>query len=129
MSKCKRQNKCFVPGCTTGYKSSKVKASLFAAPKDPERLKQWDKLIPRQDKALDESCVVCELHFEPHFVERHYKHIIQGEEIISPRGKPLLQSNACPTIFRNLPKYLSTSLPRKRTLSTSRYGKQQPEKK
>ncbi|KAH7954179.1 hypothetical protein HPB49_016121 [Dermacentor silvarum] len=50
---------------------------------------------------------VCELHFEPHCVVRDYVPIINGEEVRLPRGKPMLSSDAVPTILPNALAYLS----------------------
>lgn len=115
-AKRKKQSHCFVPGCTTGYKSNKNKLSLFLVPKDLSIREDWRKAIPRADKVLDETCCVCETHFEPNFIERHYRHVIDGKEVLTPRGKPLLKNDAIPTIFPNLPHYLSKKLPKKRSI-------------
>lgn len=112
----KLQSHCFVPGCTTGYRGNKTKLSRFQPPKNPEYLEKWQKAIPRADKLLDNSCVVCELHFDSRFIQRHYVHTIQGKEVLTPRGKPLLLEDAVPTIFPNLPHYLSKKLPVKRSI-------------
>ncbi|XP_067126884.1 uncharacterized protein [Centruroides vittatus] len=106
------QRHCFVPGCKTGN-NVKEKRTLFSAPKDEELRKKWSKLIPRGDKIFDEYCCVCELHFDEQFIERKFKHIINGEEVTIPRDRPKLVSDAIPTIFPNLPKYLSY-IPKKR---------------
>lgn len=110
----KRDSTCFVPGCNSGYRSCKTKFSLFRAPKEPERLQQWARNIKRGDKTLDDACVVCERHFEPSFIERTFKIVIQGKVEEIPRDVPLLVKEAVPTIFPDAPKYLSKPLPQKR---------------
>ncbi|XP_067133577.1 uncharacterized protein [Centruroides vittatus] len=107
---------CFVPLCKTGYRSCKEKKSLFLAPKDDNRRKDWEKLIRRSDLTLEPWHRVCELHFEEHFIIRNWKHIVKGEEVIIPRDVPILSVDAVPTKFEGYPKYYSNvSLPRKRS--------------
>ncbi|XP_049513943.1 uncharacterized protein LOC125941065 [Dermacentor silvarum] len=110
----RRQSHCFVPGCTTGYKSYKKKLSLFGVPKDQETHRKWQRNIPLADKPLERNAAVCELHFDPQFVSRHFEHIINGELVRLERGRPFLQPDAIPTIFPNVPKYLSKPVPKKR---------------
>ncbi|KAG0436875.1 hypothetical protein HPB47_017715 [Ixodes persulcatus] len=45
--------KCFVPRCTTGYKTCREKFSLFRAPKDEAQLNLWRHAIPRKDRRLE----------------------------------------------------------------------------
>uniref|UniRef100_A0A224Z0E4 Protein containing THAP domain n=1 Tax=Rhipicephalus zambeziensis TaxID=60191 RepID=A0A224Z0E4_9ACAR len=106
----KRDSTCFVPGCNSGYRSCKTKFSLFRAPKEPERLQQWARNIKRGGKTLDDACVVCERHFEPSFIERTFKIVIQGKVEEIPTDVPLLVKVAVPTIFPDAPKYLSKCL-------------------
>uniref|UniRef100_A0A224Z0Q4 Thap domain protein n=1 Tax=Rhipicephalus zambeziensis TaxID=60191 RepID=A0A224Z0Q4_9ACAR len=105
----RRRNHCYAPGCKTGYvfKKGGPKIALFGVPKDPNRRKVWEQNLRRLDKPLDDTCAVCELHFEPHFVLRDYVHRIQGQEVRIPRGKPILDPNAVPTILPNVPQYFS----------------------
>ncbi|XP_077531337.1 uncharacterized protein LOC144143461 [Haemaphysalis longicornis] len=110
----RRQSHCFVPGCTTGYKSCKKKLSLFGVPKDEETYRKWQRNIPRADKPLERNAAVCELHFDPQFVSRHFEHNIQGEIVRVDRSRPFLKPEAIPTIFPNVPKYLSKPVPKKR---------------
>lgn len=94
--------------------TARARHSLFRAPKEPERLQQWARNIKRGDKTLDDACVVCERHFEPSFIERTFKIVIQGKVEEIPRDVPLLVKEAVPTIFPDAPKYLSKPLPQKR---------------
>lgn len=116
----RRQRHCFAPGCETGYHWKKgEQPSLFAVPKDEARRKLWERNLHRKDRTLDESCSVCELHFEPSCVLRDYVHVINGEEVRVPRGRPELTPDAVPTLLPNAPSYLSKKashprLPRKR---------------
>lgn len=77
---------------------------------------QWQRNIPRADMCLSATSAVCELHFEESCVERYYtdSHVINGEVVRLKRDRPVLKPDAVPTIFPNLPKYLSKKLPKKR---------------
>lgn len=90
------------------------KASLFSVPRDEGRRKEWERNLHRADKKLDESCAVCELHFEPRFVIRDFVHLVDGKEVRIPRDKPLLSEDAVPTILPNLPQYLTKKAPKLR---------------
>nr|XP_037279949.1 LOW QUALITY PROTEIN: uncharacterized protein LOC119172911 [Rhipicephalus microplus] len=119
----KRQTHCFAPGCSTGYVSARkagVKRSVFTVPNDEDRLKAWQRYVPRGDKLLDRTAVLCELHFEQQFIVRDYTHIVNGEVVKIPRGRPCLTDDAIPSIFPNTPSYLSKKLPQKRSSRTSR---------
>ncbi|XP_075742354.1 uncharacterized protein LOC142817930 isoform X2 [Rhipicephalus microplus] len=114
-TKKKTQRWCFVPGCNTGYyNSSGEKVSLFRAPTCSVLFDKWIRAIPRADKQLDENSAVCEKHFDPRFVVRTFKHRINGEDVYMPRAVPTLTNDAVPTIFPNLPKYLTKALPKER---------------
>lgn len=80
---------------------------LFRVPEDDERRKQWERNLHRKDKPLCESSAVCERHFEPHYIQRDYVHIINGQEVRVPRGKAGLAADAVPTLLPDLPAYLS----------------------
>lgn len=108
----KRDTHCFVPGCNSQYKTSKL--SLFSVPKDEALLEKWKRLIPQSDKILTTKSVVCELHFQEDFINKNYVHVVNGETVAFSIGKPILKSDAIPTIFPNIPSYLSISLPRER---------------
>lgn len=57
---------CAVPGCKTGYRSTKEKWSLFTVPKNIERHKKWQAAIPAIQ--LKPSYFVCEKHFEEKYI-------------------------------------------------------------
>ncbi|KAK8775731.1 hypothetical protein V5799_030923 [Amblyomma americanum] len=77
-------------------------------------LAKWSRAIPRADKALEENSAVCERHFDSRFIVRDFKHIINGAEVLIPRSIPALSEDAVPTVFPNLPKYISRMLPKER---------------
>lgn len=104
---------CFAPGCRTGYPNG-PKASLFAAPKNANLRKKWERNLDRKDKAFSISSAVCERHFELHFILRDYVHVINGNEVRTPRGKPSLAPEAVPKVLPGCPSYLSTATPRQK---------------
>lgn len=105
---------CFVPFCKGGYKSSTEKVSLFRAPSDPVRLQEWARNIKRDDKALDSTCVVCSRHFDERYVQRTFKHMVNGESVEFERERPSLTDDAVPTVFPDAPAYLTKPAPKKR---------------
>lgn len=115
-SKKRKSNRsCFVPNCTTGYKSNIEKKTLFNVPKNLEILEKWKTFIPRKDRVLGEYDVVCEKHFKEECIERSYRHIINGREVLLPRGKPILRDGALPTEYPELPSYFTKKVSKKRT--------------
>lgn len=120
-----RQTHCFAPNCTSGYVSSRKsgeRVSLFSVPKDPERFEAWRRAVPRADKALDENSALCELHFDEQYIVRHFTHVINEATVKIPRDRPVLTSDAVPTIYPNAPSYLSKKAPQKRQSKTSTCG-------
>ncbi|KAH9383615.1 hypothetical protein HPB48_025308 [Haemaphysalis longicornis] len=120
-----RQTHCFAPGCASGYVSSRQSGqhvSLFSVPKDPVRFEAWRRAVPRADKSLDARSALCEHHFDEQYIDRCFTHVIKGETVEIPRERPLLKADAVPTIFPNVPAYLSKKAPKKRTSRTSTCG-------
>lgn len=109
-------NKCCVPGCDSNYKrqsdsQNKKYVHTFLFPSDPELCSKWIKSIPRQNLTVSKYTVVCEKHFEE-------SSIIRFDVIPGLNGKPeqkilrkklKLKEGSFPTIFPNLPSYLSSS--------------------
>ncbi|KAM7301076.1 uncharacterized protein ISCGN_016638 [Ixodes scapularis] len=125
VKKKQRAKHCFVPGCTTGYRSAKEKQTLFAVPKDPVLFSQWDRNIPRGDTHLQENSAVCALHFDEWCIERYFSEVrVDGDVVRIARTIPLLASHAVPTVFPNLPKYLTKKTPRKRKDRSTKEGTQ-----
>lgn len=107
------QTVCYAPGCRSGLRGA-PRASLFTAPRDDKLRKIWQYNLRRLDKPLTVYSSVCERHFDPRFIERDYVHIVNGDEVRIPRGKPRLAPGAVPTLLPDLPGYLSKKLPRPR---------------
>lgn len=107
-------NTCWAPGCKSGYPSDPgPQKHFFKVPKDSERLILWRRKIPREGM-LKPSHFLCDLHFEDQFILKKYVHIIKGVRVETDRGKWQLTSDAVPTIFPNLPKYLTQKMPKSR---------------
>ena len=105
---------CWAPGCTTGYRRNEgQKKHMFNVPSDPERLAIWQRRIPRDGK-LTPQHHLCELHFEEHFIIKTYSCVINGQKVELDRVRWLLTDDAVPTIFPNLPRYLSSKRPKPR---------------
>ncbi|KAH7958663.1 hypothetical protein HPB49_004078 [Dermacentor silvarum] len=101
--------RCFVTGCKSGYdcQRSAEKRHFFRAPRDSSRLQVWQRAIPRLDKQLTSSCVVCDLHFEDSDLVKEFVHNINGDVVIIPRDNWALKDDAVPRLFPNCPSYLS----------------------
>lgn len=56
-------HRCIMPECKSGYDYCVTKHHFFTVPKDPARLEQWKKAIPRKDFVIKTRQAVCELHF------------------------------------------------------------------
>ncbi|KAH8032762.1 hypothetical protein HPB51_001755 [Rhipicephalus microplus] len=105
---------CFVPLCKGGYKSLKVKVSLFRAPTDPVRLQEWSRNIKRDDKVLDNTCVVCSRHLDERYLQRTFKHFINGEVVELERDRPAMTDDDVLTIFPDAPLYFTKHVPKRR---------------
>ncbi|KAH7949651.1 hypothetical protein HPB49_013217 [Dermacentor silvarum] len=101
--------RCFVTGCKSGYDSqrSAEKRHFFRAPRDSSCLQVWQRAIPRLDKQLTSSSVVCDLHFEDSDLVKEFAHNINGDVVIIPRDNWALKDDAVPRLFPNCPSYLS----------------------
>jgi len=68
----------------------------------------WNKKIPRADRNLTFKDHICELHFLADCIikEKVFKGL-DGKDIQYKLCKPTLVAGAVPTLFPNLPEYLS----------------------
>lgn len=116
----KSDRHCFVPHCRSGYKNNPIKKTLFSVPRDPETFLKWKAMIPRADRTLENHHAVCEKHFKEDYIERHYRHTINGEEVLMLRDKPKLIAGALPTEYPDLPPIFSKTVPKKRKAPKTR---------
>jgi len=105
---------CWAPGCRSGYDQNASGRHFFMAPKN--RLEEWNRRIPRKG-ALKTSHALCDLHFEDRFIIKSDQFHINGQTVSMPRDNWRLTTDAVPTVFPNLPKYLSSKLPRRRNIN------------
>ncbi|KAG0427889.1 hypothetical protein HPB47_025099 [Ixodes persulcatus] len=84
------------------------------SPRPSENGGEWARNIKREDKVLDETCVVCSCHFDERYIEKTFKHIINSELVELDRERPVLTDDAVPTIFPDAPSYLTRPVAKKR---------------
>jgi hypothetical protein len=120
-------SRCCVPGCNSNYDSALKTTqnnrgmSIFKFPKNEERKQAWLKAIPRDDFTPSSSSVVCQLHFHSTDIVRYDKHLQpDGSTKELLLNRPRLKDNAIPSIFPNLPSYLTKSKPKERNDPQSR---------
>lgn len=83
--------------------------------KSEEERRIWNKAIPRADKILEMTNTVCEVHFQYECVDKTYKTVLpDGTLFVMERGRPLLKPGSIPTLFPNLPKYLSSTIKKRK---------------
>ena len=110
---------CWAPGCVSDYRSSLNSGSkrhFFSVPAN--KCADWNRRIPR-DGVLSAKHYLCDLHFEEHFLVKADILNIGGKAESFPRLRWSLTDDAIPTLFPNIPKYLSKRIvvrpPRKQT--------------
>jgi hypothetical protein len=85
---------------------------VFRFPRDAKRLDLWKRKIPRENLVVSQHTRICIQHFEERFINRYFEY--RGADGLlhrDPRDVPVLTDDAYPTIFSNLPEYLSEKLP------------------
>jgi len=103
----------------SGYRSSLNSGSkrhFFSVPAN--KCADWNRRIPRHG-VLSTKHYLCDLHFEEHFLVKADILNIGGKAESFPRLRWSLTDDAIPTLFPNIPKYLSKRIvvrpPRKQT--------------
>ena len=109
-------DRCSVTKCRSNYDSVEGYITVFRFPNDVEQRNLWLRKIPRKDWIPGPSARVCELHFDQKFVSKELEYIdAKGNKKMFPRTHPILLPGAVPTIFQNVPKYLSSTPNRERS--------------
>lgn len=104
-------NKCAAPGCTTGYNNKKPSGvSLHKFPSSPRLQARWIAAIHRDDFAPGASARICSLHFhDDDFIRvRKDTNTRRLRSLSSGLTKIYLKKTAIPSVFPNLPSYLSS---------------------
>jgi len=107
--------KCCVPGCKSNYGGTTDYVSVFKFPSDSSRLDLWIRKIPRENLVVNKHARICIRHFEEQFVMRNF--VFRGKDGLmhtEPRDTPILTDDAYPSLFPDLPKYMSEKVPKKR---------------
>jgi len=121
--------KCSAYGCKSGYATSTDSGNIafYAFPADPELHQQWIRANPRKDFVPTKFSRICSLHFRDcDFID--VRQDSNKSRLQTKSEKPVrrrLREGAIPSIFSNVPSYLSKSdvgTPRttKRAASSSR---------
>lgn len=105
---------CFVPGCESGYRTTKDK-HFFKPPTDNAEFAKWARAIPRRDRDLTNKCYICDSHFSDEYFIKSDFFTIHGKQVELPRQRWALKRGAVPHIFPNLPKYLTKPIKRRRS--------------
>lgn len=104
--------KCCVPKCNSNYasvlKSQESYVSVFLFPKNEICRQKWINAVHRKNWTPSKNSAVCSKHFRENDIVR-YENVVSPEgNIISVRKKfPTLIETAVPTVFPNLPTYLT----------------------
>lgn len=64
------------------------------------QLEEWARLIPRKGRPLTYSSNICDLHFDNRYIQKSYKHVINGVNVEINMGNWRLSADAKSTIFQ-----------------------------
>ncbi len=107
--------KCCVPSCKSNYDRTTDYISVYKFPTDSKRLDLWMRKIPRENLTITKNSRVCLKHFEERFIVRNFVYRGKdGQMRTDPRDIPVLTEDAYPSIFPDLPQYLTEKLPAQR---------------
>ena len=101
--------KCAAPGCKTGYGNIVPEGvSLHSFPQDQELRKKWINAIKRKDYTPGASAKICSLHFpDSDFIQEHTDSNVTRKRKYGQRIRKKLKESVVPSIFPNLPSYMS----------------------
>ncbi|KAH8031089.1 hypothetical protein HPB51_012777 [Rhipicephalus microplus] len=102
--------KCFVPRCSSGYRSCSDKVSLFAALKDSDRLKVWRHAIPRKDHELQTTDLFVKNILMRDWSPNHGKRYIKETFLSVRRGRRLWQKTPSQRYFLDAKKKAPVTL-------------------
>ena len=97
--------KCCAPNCSSNYKTSNEKVSVYKFPKNEEEKELWRKAIPRSNLEITKYTAVCR------------KHWAEDCKMVVVHGKP--RPIDPPSIFENIPRSCLTSPPPKARKTSS----------
>jgi len=109
-------NKCSAFGCTSGYKrkndATDASVTFHAYPLNNKELcDKWVKANPRKDFLPSKHSKLCSLHFHPSDFQTERTDSNVSRRLSAVSEQPVrrrLKSDAVPSIFANVPDYLST---------------------
>ncbi len=124
--------KCVAPGCKSGYDSNrdddkKEGISLFRFPKDPGILQMWLRAIPRDQWEPSQNSRVCSRHFNDSDYVQASTDTNTSRKRKNPDGDLVLRrlkDDAVPSIFPNLPSYLTRAAPPARSEAATSLSRQ-----
>ncbi|GBO13031.1 hypothetical protein AVEN_40191-1 [Araneus ventricosus] len=99
---------CCVPGCKSNYPPTTENVRVFKFPNEADLKDQWLRKIPRKDFTPTARSVVCVKHFKnDDVIKEDIITLPDGCEEVRARKRFKLKPKAIPSIFPNLPSYLS----------------------
>ena len=99
--------KCCVPLCTSNYKTSEIKVSLYRFPQNSNEKERWIKAIRRTNLVVNINTVACRLHWPDDFKTYTY------------RGKA--RPYEPPSVFHNINKSCISIPPKPRKTANSSF--------
>lgn len=97
-------------GCKSNYNNQKKDyITIFQFPGDAHKQDFCLRKIPCKDWVPGPTARVCILHFIEKFISRHEEYIDKDRKKTFPQKRAVSLLSAVPTIFPNLPSYLTCS--------------------
>lgn len=114
--------KCAAPGCKTGYDNVIPDGvSLHNFPSDQNNFQKWLNALRRKDYSPGKSAKICSLHFHNSDFCTEYTdtNVTRKRAYGQQRKRRKLKDGAVPSVFPNLPSYLSSPPNVPRSLSST----------